>query len=57
MAPTTRVQDADINALVTAGIQDRTPTGVPEVTNAWGKLWAPRTWPSSGVDEPAHCAH
>jgi SulP family sulfate permease len=44
MAPTTRVQDADINALVTAGIQDRTPTGVPEVTNAYGKFWAPRTW-------------
>jgi|GEM_PF-742518 len=44
MAPTRRVQDADINALVTAGIRDRTPTGVPEVTNAWGKVWAPSTW-------------
>lgn len=44
MAPSTRVQDADVNALVTAGIRDRTPTGVTEVTNAWGKFWAPSTW-------------
>ena len=44
MATTTRAQEADINALVTAGIEQRSPTGVPEVTNAWGLFWSPRTW-------------
>ena len=44
MAPPTRAQEADINSLVTAGIEERSPTGVPEVTNGFGKFWAPRTW-------------
>lgn len=44
MVPTTRAQEADINALVTAGIEERTPTGIPEVTNAYGKFWDPSTW-------------
>ncbi|MBC7298646.1 MAG: SulP family inorganic anion transporter, partial [Demequina sp.] len=44
MAPPTRAQEADINSLVTAGIEERSLTGVPEVANGFGKFWAPRTW-------------
>ena len=44
MTPPERLTDTDVNARIAALVETRTDTGVPEVTNAYGKFWDPRTW-------------
>jgi SulP family sulfate permease len=39
-----RTPDADLNKELVATIDTRTESGVPDVTNAYGQFWNPRTW-------------